>query len=188
MGRLNDFMARLELSPLSNYCREHGRIANYAKGERMVCEGEICRHIGFVRSGYFKYTSLDSKGEECVTGFSFEGEVVTDYIQSFLFNQPALTSIVAGCDAEVIQVAINQVRSYIIKSNPEFIAENSTHLLQEAYCRYLALHTLTPAERYSMLQTRCGHVIDTVPYRELASYLCISRRQFQRIRENRDVL
>ena len=36
--------------------------------------------MGVVKSGYFKYVALNSKGQEVATGFSFEGDVVTDYV------------------------------------------------------------------------------------------------------------
>lgn len=184
MARLNDFMAQINLSPLIDYCREHGRIVRYAKGDRMVHEGDVCRFIGIVQSGYFKYTSITSKGDECVTGFSFAGEVATDYVRSFMLNKPAMTSIVAGCDTEIMQVPISEARPYMLSRNPEIISEASSILLQEAYRRYLSLHTLTPAERYIELYTRFHDVISTIPYQEIASYLSVSRRQLQRIRES----
>ena len=177
-------MAQVNLAPLAECCREHGSIVYYAKGERMVQEGNVCRFIGVVRSGYFRYTSIASKGDECVTGFSFEGEVVTDYVRSFLYNQPALTSIVAGCDAEVVQLPISKARPYMLRCNPAFISETSSILLQEAYRRYLSIHTLTPQERYKELCSRFHDDISMIPYNELASYLSVSRRQFQRIRES----
>ena len=184
MPRLNDFLTHINLDPLICYCREHGDEVAYAKGERLAQEGEICRDMGIVLKGYFKYTSLNSKGEECVTGFSFKDEVVTDYVRSFLFNQPSLTSIIAGSDAVVLQVRIADIRKYLLSHNPDFLAKSATILLHEAYSRYLSLHILTPAERYAELCHRYHDVISDIPYQEIASYLAISRRQFQRIRSN----
>ncbi|MBD5282414.1 MAG: Crp/Fnr family transcriptional regulator [Bacteroides sp.] len=182
MTRLNDFMTRFNVAPLLDFCREHGRVVAYHKGESMVDEGYLCRYFGFVRSGYFKYTVQDSEGNECVTGFSFEGEVVADYVRSFLFSQPSLVSIIAGCDSEVLQVRMSDIRNFIKKHNPEIITEASSILMLEAYERYLSIHRLTPIERYRSLFPRFADVIDRIPYQEIASYLSISRRQFQRIR------
>lgn len=184
MARLNDFIAQVNVAPLMEYCREHGSIVRYARGERMVQEGNVCRFIGVVRSGYFKYTSISSRGDECVTGFSFVGEVITDYVRSFMLNKPAMTSIVAGCDAEVVQVPISEARPYMIRCNPDIISEASSILLQEAYRRYISIHTLTPAERYKELSFRFHGELSMIPYQELASYLSVSQRQFQRIRES----
>lgn len=90
-------MTRIDLSVVNDYVAANGKSVVYAKGERIVQQGRLCRYVGVVQSGYFKYVALNSKGQEVVTGFSFEGEVVTDYVQGFLFDQPSLTSIVAGC-------------------------------------------------------------------------------------------
>ena len=89
MAQLNDFMTRIDLSVLDDYVVANGRSVVYAKDERIVQEGSLCRYVGVVQSGYFKYLALNSKGDEVVTGFSFEGEVVTDYVQGFLFDRLA---------------------------------------------------------------------------------------------------
>ena len=180
MAELNDFMTRIDLSVLNDYVAANGKIVVYAKGERIVQQWRLCRYVGVVKSGY---VALNSKGQEVVTGFSFEGEIVTDYVQGFLYDQPSLTSIVAGCDAEVQRVSVEDARRFIIERNPGFVAEVSSNLLQEAYCRYLNILVKTPAERFHELVSRYPGVIQNLPIQEIASYLGISRRQLHRIRE-----
>ena len=87
MAQLNEFMTRIDLSVLNDYVAANGKSVVYAKGERIVQQGRLCRYVGVVKSGYFKYVALNSKGQEVVTGFSFEGEVVTDYVQGFLYDR-----------------------------------------------------------------------------------------------------
>lgn len=187
MAHINDFMTRLDLSELNDYIAINGRRVVYGKGERIVQEGYLCRWLGVVKSGYFKYVALNSKGDEEVTGFSFEEEVVTDYVQGFLYGRPSLTSIVAGCDAEVQRVSVDDARRFIIERNPGFVAEVSSNLLQEAYCRYLNMYlnmlVKTPTERFHELVSRYPGVTHNLPIQEIASYLGISRRQLHRIRE-----
>ena len=183
MAQINDFMARIDLSELSDYIEAYGKSHIYAKGEAIVQQGCLCRYVGVVKSGYFKYEALNSQGDEVVTGFSFEDEVVTDYVQGFLFDLPSLTSIVAGCNAEILQVPVNDVRRYITERNPGFVADVSSNLLQEAYCRYLNMLIKTPTERFHELVSRYPGVTHILPIQEIASYLGISRRQFHRIRE-----
>ena len=84
------------MSLLNDYVAANGRSAVYAKGESIVQQGSLCRYVGVIKSGYFKYMALNSKGQEVVTGFSFEGEIVTDYVQGFLYGQPSLTSNCRG--------------------------------------------------------------------------------------------
>ena len=183
MAELNEFMTRIDLSVLNDYVAANGKSVVYAKGERIVQQGRLCRYVGVVKSGYFKYMALNSKRQEVVTGFSFEGEVVTDYVQGFLYDQPSLTSIVAGCDAEVWRLSVVDARRFIIERNPGFVAEVSSNLLREAYCRYLNMLVKTPTERFQELVSRYPGVIHNLPIQEIASYLGISRRQLHRIRE-----
>ncbi len=183
MAQLNEFMTRIDLSVLNDYVAANGKGVVYAKGDSIVQQGRLCRYVGVVKSGYFKYVALNSKGQEVVTGFSFEGEVVTDYVQGFLYDQPSLTSIVAGCDAEVQRVSVEDARRFIIERNPGFVAEVSSNLLQEAYCRYLNILVKTPTERFHELVSRYPGVTQKLPIQEIASYLGVSRRQLHRIRE-----
>ncbi len=183
MARLNDFMTRIDLSVLNDYITANGKNTVYAKGDRIVQQGQLCRYIGVVKSGYFKYVAINSKGQEVVTGFTFEDEVVTDYVRGFLYDQPSRTSIVAGCDAEVQRVSVKDARRFIIECNPGFVAEVSSNLLQEAYCRYLNMLVKTPSERFHELVSCYPGVTDNLPVQEIASYLGISRRQLHRIRE-----
>lgn len=183
MTRLNDFMTRIDLSVLNDYIADNGKNVVYAKGESVVQQGCLCRYVGIVKTGYFKYVALNSKGDEVVTGFSFGDDVVADYVRGFLFNQTSLTSIVAGCNAEILQVSVEEARRFLMERHPGFFADASSNLLQEAYRRYLDMLVKTPTERFQELSTRYPGVIKNLPIQEIASYLGISRRQLHRIRE-----
>lgn len=182
MTRLNDFMASSELAPISNYCLANGTVVKYAKGQSFVNEGSLCRYIAVVRSGYFKFSVLDNNGDECTTGFSFAGDIVTDYVYSFLYSQPSTTDIVAGADSEVLRVSVGELKVYLNKVDSEYIARTARLLLKEAYRRYIDMHRFSPEERYLKLIERVPGLLSLVPLQELASYLSVSRRQFQRIR------
>ena len=71
MAQLNDFMTRIDLSVLNDYVAANGKSVVYAKGERIVQQGRLCRYVGVVKSGYFKYVALNSMGQEVVTGQPF---------------------------------------------------------------------------------------------------------------------
>ena len=66
MAQLNDFMTRIDLSVLNGYVAANGKSVVYARGERIVQQGQLCRYVGMVKSGYFKYVALNSKGQEVV--------------------------------------------------------------------------------------------------------------------------
>lgn len=182
MALLNEFMVRADLSPMIKYCREFGAPVVYEKGEAFVTEGSVCRYVGLVLSGYFKYSMLDTAGNERIAGFGFENEIITDFVRSVQFGQPAWTSIVAGCRSEILRVPLPEILDYLSEHYPIYIANVSKHVLAEAYSRSLMMLKLSPLERYRVLYPRLVDVIDLVPIQELASFFGISRRQFQRIR------
>lgn len=183
MAQFNDFLTRIDMSAVSDYVIVHGHSVSYARGDIFVQQGSLCRHVGIVKKGYLKFMVVNTKGQEVVTGFSFPGDVVTDFVRSILFRQSCLTTIAAGCDSEVLQVSAAAARRYVMEKYPGFLNEAGARLLQEAYIRYLHVLSKTPAERYAELIARYPEVTETIPVQELASFLGVSRRQFQRIRE-----
>lgn len=184
LERLNDFLRKVDLSVLHKYIAEHGEAVKYRRGDIICREGEVCPLIGIIKEGYFQYSVINSNGENCITGFSLEGDIVTDYIGSFLNGKPAFTSITAGCNSTVVQVRVKQARAFISENHPQLISDVSSFLLAEAYRRYIDLHTKTAKERYIELSARCHGDLSMIPLQEIASYLSISRRQLQRIRES----
>lgn len=176
-------MTEVDMTPLKHLCAEHGHLTHFKRGTPLANEGELCRYIGFVKSGYFKYVTIDSQAEECVLGFGFEGDVVTDFIRTIVYGMPSISSIIAGSDAEALLVPVSFARQHILESFPDFLTEATRATLHEAYRRYVAMHKFTPAERYAGLRESHPDEIDLIPHRELASFLTVSRRQFQRIRE-----
>lgn len=183
MVRLNDFLTNIDLNELNRFIEENGVTRFYRRDESLCEQGRVCRRIAIIRKGYFKYSLINSKGDVCITGFSLPGNVVTDSVCSFIFGKPAFTSISAGCDAEVIELDLDSARKYMAEKYPDFVGQASPLLLVEAYRRYLDLHTKTPLERYVELTSRCNDDVAMIPLQEIASYLSISRRQLQRIRE-----
>lgn len=183
MVRMNDFLFNINLNELNNFIESQGTVRLYRKDESLCKQGQLCRRIAIIRNGYFKYSVVNSNGKVCITGFSFYGEVVTDFVCSFIFGKASFTSITAGCDAEVIEVDINTARQFMTERHPDFVGHASSHILVAAYRRYLDVHTKTPKQRYVDLISRCHEDISLIPLQEMASYLSISRRQLQRIRE-----
>ena len=168
---------------MTDYVTAHGVPVLYPKGTPLVEIGRRCRYAGIIRSGYFKFAAINSKGNEVVAGFLFEGDVITDYVRGFLRGEPSMIAIIAGSDAELLRVPIDDLRRYIMEQDENFVADASSHVLHEAYSRYLDVLIKTPSERYHELMTRCPGDINSIPIQELASFLRVSRRQLHRIRE-----
>lgn len=161
MAWINEFLSLIDFEVMREYCMANGRTVRYAKGDCFTQEGTVGRYAGFVKSGYFKYCVLTSKGDYAVTGFSFAGECIMDFTQSFVFGKPSKISIVAGCDSEVVSAVI----------------------LEEAYGRYLNLFRSSPTERYLELVEKYPDVVEMVTLRDIASYLLVTPIYLSRIRK-----
>ncbi len=172
----------MDLEAIRDFCLANGERATYAKGESFTEEGSVGRYVAIVKSGYFKYCVLKENGDYAVTGFTFAGECLMDFTQSFVFGKPSMMSILAGCDAEVVQVPMKILRDHLAGTKPQLIAQMSAVLLEEAYRRYLRLYKLSPTERYLELIEEYPEVLEKVTLRDIASYLLITPIHLSRIR------
>ncbi len=184
MAHINEFLSHIDFDAMRGYCMANGRIVSYAKGDCFAETGSIGRYVGFVKSGYFKYCVLTSKGDYAVTGFSFDNECIVDFTQSFLFGKPSKISIVAGCDSTVVQVSLESMRDYLLRTKPELISQISAVVLEEAYGRYLNLHRMTPTERYLEIVKKYPDLMNRVPLRDIASFLLVTPTYLSRIRKS----
>lgn len=65
----NSYIDGLDLSALKEYCVNHGRLTQYAKGDYYIKEGEESRYIGLVECGYFNYkVHNSSEQKDNITG------------------------------------------------------------------------------------------------------------------------
>lgn len=182
MAHINNFLTYIDFDAMRDFCIANGETVSYEKGESFVEAGYVGRYVGFVKSGYFKYCVLSSKGDYAVTGFSFKDECVMDFTQSFLFGKPSMMSIIAGCEAEVIQVGMTTLKEYVLKQYPDLVSHMSAVVLEEAYSRYLNLYEKSPTERYLELIRKYPHVLECVTLRDISSYLLVTPTYLSRIR------
>lgn len=178
----NKYTEGVDLTALSDYCRMHGRLRRYSKGEAFVMQGDVGRYLGFVESGYFKYTTVTTDGNEAVVGFAFAGEGVCDFNNSYC-GLPSEVTIVAGCDAAVWQVGIAEAREGILVRLGGLREAVSAAMFREVYGRYLELYRMSPTERYLELLDCNPEIFGVVPLREIASYLRVTPVYLSRIRK-----
>lgn len=179
----NIYDQKIDLSAIKDYCREHGRTAHYSKDEVFVQQGCVAKYLGVVESGYFKYTTQTSSGNEAVVGFAFEGEIVADYYNSFN-GIPSEVTIIAGTDTDVSQIRTTEARNIFNESFEGNLSALNGTLFSEIYSRYLELYRKTPTERYLDLITSYPQILDIVSLRDIASYLLVTPVYLSRIRKN----
>lgn len=181
--RFNIYDQKIDLSAIKDFCRENGRLIHYSKEDVFVRQGCVAKYLGVVESGYFKYTTLTSSGNEAVVGFAFEGEIVADYYNSFN-RLPSEVTIKAGADSSVFQIRTQEARNIFYASfNGNLSAVNGA-LFSEIYSRQLELYRKTPTERYLDLIVQYPDILDIVSLRDIASYLLVTPVYLSRIRKN----
>ena len=183
MGQFNSYDQSIDFSAIKDYCREHGRAAHYSKDDVFVQQGCVGKYLGVVESGYFKYTTLTSSGNDAVVGFAFEGEIVADYYNSF-HGVPSEVSIKSGTDSLVSQIRIPEARNVFYASFDDNLSAVNGALFSEIYSRYLELYRKTPTERYLDLITLYPQILDIVSLRDISSYLLVTPVYLSRIRKN----
>ncbi len=183
MTTFNLYDRECDLSAIKKFCRENGRAVHYSKDDVLVQQGCIAKYLGVVESGYFKYTTLTSSGNEVVVGFAFEGEIVADYYNSFN-GLPSEITIKAGNEASVFQIRTEEARNIFNSFFEGNLSALNGTLFSEIYSRYLELYRKKPKERYIDLITMYPQILDVVSLRDIASYLLVTPVYLSRIRKN----
>lgn len=132
MLKFNLYDQKIDFAAIKDACREKGTHTHYAKDEHFMQQGYVGKYLGVVESGYFKYVTLTSSGEEAVVGFAFEGEIVADYYNSFN-DLPSEISIKAGSDAEVSQIRTAEARELFYSVYHDCLSSINGALFSEIY-------------------------------------------------------
>lgn len=183
MAQFNQYDSLVDLTAIKDYCHDNGRIVHYPKDDIFVLQGYVARNLGVIESGYFKYTTLTTSGNEAVVGFAFEGEIVADFYNSYN-GRPSEITIKAGCDASVSQIRMSEAKGVFDATFNGNLSYLNGTLFSEIYSRYLELYRKSPTERYLDLIAQYPNILDIISLRDIASYLLVTPVYLSRIRKN----
>ena len=180
---INTFIRGLDLSALSEYCINHGRLTQYAKGNYFIKAGEKSRYIAYVECGYFNYKVHNfSEGKDYITGFAFEGEFVGDY-PNCLSGKTSEVTIVAGTSCKVYQLAGEELCKLLDSDGMRGLKHTiSDHLFSQVYTQYLDTYRMTTRERYKRLLLRCPDLVQSINLKDIAPYLKVTPTTISNIR------
>jgi len=154
------------------------------KGQPLLKEGDTCRRIFFVDSGYLR-TYHTQKGLEINTGLHFEGSFVTS-LKSLLTGAPSASFIAAAEPALVYIFTKEKMMDLYAQSPP--ILDFGKKLLENiamAQEEHLELFKLYSAEqRFRYIEQHQPEMLQRVPLSWLASYLGVARETLSRFRKN----
>lgn len=177
----NKHIEGIDIEFWHNLIESHGELQTLNKGD-FVCRFERPTHvIGYVKSGYLRYTI---EGTEKIGGFTFPGALFGDY-PNCVHNLPARFDIVAGRKTEVWTMNAAMLTSFCEESPEMFrhllqFAESAYSSLIDRYCSLIAQD---PMDRYITLVSEHPQLEQDIPQKEIAEFLQITPTHLSRIRK-----
>jgi len=156
----------------------------FNKGEVVLQEGKVCRHIWFILKGCFRIFSIEN-GQDVNVRFFFENSIASDFI-SLRHEIPSHFFIVALEDTEVLYSykpnykPVLTFSKSLLTLTTEFFAYNFYDEVEHSN----SFKLMSPEERYNSLLTSRPKFIQRIPLTYLASYLGMSRKTLSRIRSH----
>lgn len=159
------------------------RIAKVKKGELLLEEGAICRHIYFIFKGAFRFVHLKDI-EEVTTGLFTEGVCMTN-MKSLAMLQPSTLFIEALEDSIVIKLSKESlINLYKESSELEGVGRLIMEHMLANDAEWKEIYTIyNPEERYRFLIKKAPQLLQKIPLQYIASFLGIRRETLSRIRK-----
>ncbi|QEC69297.1 Crp/Fnr family transcriptional regulator [Panacibacter ginsenosidivorans] len=150
------------------------------KGDYLLKEGQVCRHMFFIESGLVRYFLY--RGEkEVVTRFQTEGNMVISH-ESFYDQVPSDENIVALEDCEVYRISYEDLM-HVYDHYPDALVLRAK--LTERYYRilwkcFINTRLNTAQERYRFFIDNFPQWVNRVPEKDIAAFLGITPSHFSR--------
>ena len=154
----------------------------YKRKQFILEDGEVCKYSTFVTKGCLRGFTVDANGFEHVLNFAPVGWWIAD-MYSLLTQKPGILNIEAQEDAEVLLLTKSR-QEKLYHDIPQFerffriITENSLVANQQ---RLIDNLSLSAEERYHNFCKRYPTLINTLPKKQIASYIGVTPEFFSRM-------
>ena len=105
MEDFNKYTSHINYSPIVDFVLQQGKQTYYKKGDYFSRQGEVCKTMGFVSSGSFRYCCTNSVGESSIVGYTFDHSFVGNY-PAFQLQDKSNVDIQALCDCSVYVLSL----------------------------------------------------------------------------------
>lgn len=145
-------------------------------------QGEVCRYIGFITSGYVRLFYLLDDTDK-TKDFNTEGNFCGSYA-SFITDAPSHFNVVAMEPVELLLINKEDLLSLTDKHMAwqKFLRIAMQGMFIAKENREAAFLTLSPEQRYNDLLVTRPDWINRIPLKYLASYLGLTAETISRIR------
>ena len=180
----NTYIERIPLEFWRDLCRSEGELKQLKKGEYFLTSGEVCKYLGYIESGSFKYVAYTKKGEEKIVGLETVGGFVANWPYC-LQKLPSPVAIIANTDSVLSSLSVFKIIKRM-DEEPNFdqlVNLATKEMFYTIYDRMIDLYTKTPKERYEKMLDRCPQMFEIFSLKDIASYLDITPTHLSRLRK-----
>lgn len=164
-----------------NFSEQFFKPIRLKKGDFLIREDEICRHIGFIASGAVKAFAIDKEGKENITCFKFENEFAASFPE-FVAQEKSGRSIKAIEDSIVYRISypdyqhlLGQVTAW--NGVIQLVMEQE-YKQKERYL--LNYNNKSAVDKYRHVLSSEPMLVQRIATQDLASYLGITQRSLTR--------
>ena len=180
----NTYIDGIPLEFWRDLCRTEGELKQLKKGETFLSIGDVCKYLGYIESGSFKYVAYAKNGDEKIVGLETVGGFVANWPYC-LHRLPSKLEIVANTDSEISCLPVSKI---IMKMGEDVCFEKlvnsaTTAMFYTIYERMIELYIKSPKERYDDLINKCPKIFDIFSLKDIASYLNITPTHISRLRK-----
>lgn len=159
-------------------------IKTYKKGQYLVYNGSVVRKTHFIESGTVIAYFIDSKGEQHLIQFAFEGWWISD-IYSYLNGKEALLNVQAVEDSVVYEFSFDVVQGlYQVYPNLQYYF---LILIQNAFANFqyrtLTNLSMTGEERYLTFIEKYPSIHQRLSQKWISSYLGFTPEFLSRLKK-----
>lgn len=181
MEHFNKFKRGIDSSFWREVCEKFGNRQRILRGEYFVHSGEIMRNVGWIFSEFFKHSLTASDGSKKTVGYITNNSLLADY-DSIMFSKEMKTDVIALQDSDVIVAPANIMRDWLL-CDPTLHTRFLQNLFEQFYTLFFDVYRYAPEQRFHLLMKRYPKIMNIVPLGEISSYLNISVRKLQKIRD-----
>jgi len=157
---------------------------NFSKGDLLIREGEVEKHVYHVTSGLVRVFLL-SEFEELTIRFGYQGSIINS-LSSFITGKPSEFYIDAIRKTTVRMITREQLLALINESDEN--RQQYIHTIEIAVTqqieREVDILTVSPQARLKRVLERSPNLFQEVPLKYIASYLRMTPETLSRVRNS----
>jgi len=160
------------------------KVQKIAKKKLFIVEGGKANQLGFVISGGFFSTIMNTKGEKTVLRFAFENSLIGD-LTSFFSGGLSHLDFTALEESVVLTITLNDLQTITDKYPvvEKLLRVRILDLYIQSQKRTFSAINTDAKERYSLLLENNPNIAQRVSQSLIASYLGIKAESLSRIRK-----